>query len=178
MGCIWQHILPSHIYTSYQTRKTMIHNNMIMVNWVEQQQLSWMYPHHYQIYLYTYQCIHTINSQPTGKMILVTLELHTIFNKPSSGTILHSLLNIVKLQALALTNGPWPGHQPGQTLPRPTWSPTWPNLALTLAKSGPGVDTIIKQTTLPHQTTFQWWKFGIPTPWLFRIWKGRTGLTL
>ena len=45
-----------------------------------------------------------------------------------------------------------PGHQLGQTKPWPTSSSTWPNLALTLTKPGPGVDTIIKQATPPHPT--------------------------
>ena len=52
-----------------------------------------------------------------------------------------------------------PGHQLGHIKPWPTSSPNWPNLALTLTKCGPGVDTIIKQTTITttptHQKTFQ-----------------------
>ena len=51
--------------------------------------------------------------------------------------------------------GPWPGqpgHQPGLTKPWPTSSPNWSNLALTLTKTGPGVDTIIKQTTTTTTT--------------------------
>ena len=35
-----------------------------------------------------------------------------------------------------------------------TWS-TWPNLAFPLAKSGPGVDTIIKQTNHPTRQFFK-----------------------
>ena len=73
-----------------------------------------------------------------------------------------SLLLLIKLLS---SSWPWPWSTWSLTFL--TWSPTWPNLpladlvtnltkpSLNLDKSGPEVDTIIKQTTPPHHPTRQ-----------------------